>query len=416
MRRKNMKLATVVMGIAFLFSLTAFAQDPAAKTDAPKPADTVTPPEAPKPPEVGVGAAAPGSHQGVIPTVSTQWGSLTILGVFQTLFDNTINIKNYTGPELTKSSFDFQRARIILKGHVISESLTYNFQGEAKNAASFALDAFLGYKCPTSGLAFRVGRFVPDFSYMMPRNTADLGTINYPLYLTGASGFGVWRQMGLDVASTMGDLPVKVGVFNGMPETPPAIANPLNTYMEIGTVPLSGAAVTASNATDNNRDKDYMARISYKLKKELSLDLNLYLGMPPNTINAKRYDLVFMGGPGVEYNDGKLHLVGEFMFRNISFGNEGAADAITSFGAWAHAGYRFTDLIEGVFRVDVYEPNMDNDNDMLMRLTAGPNFWLEDKHFRILVNAFLNMPMETATGSPNRPWTMGLQAQFAALW
>ncbi len=43
-------------------------------------------------PVVGTGAAAPGSHEGFIPTVSTQYGSITVLGVFQMLLDDVYHL------------------------------------------------------------------------------------------------------------------------------------------------------------------------------------------------------------------------------------------------------------------------------------------------------------------------------------
>jgi hypothetical protein len=398
-------------------------------------------------PLVGVGAGAPGSHEGFIPTVSTQYGSITVLGVFQVLLDTryqlTVNSDTTNKDDrLDKITATFQRARIIFKGHVVSEDFTYFFQGDAANEKSFALDMTLGYKLGKTGLSIRVGRFVPDFSYMMPRNTADLAAINYPVYITTPGGFAIWRQLGFDIAyQPMPELIIKVGVFNGVLNSPYNVTA-LSAYMQMGSIPIGSYTpvggekkdIAVSNTTDNNRAKDVMLRVTYKPMKTLSVDLNMWVGFPanyetdPTSTNVGKLkrrangeltanDTLVMGGPGVEYNDGTLHAVGEFMFRYLKHG-EGGVDAQTALAAWGHVGYRFTKLIEAIARLDWWDMDLDAKNslttNMYMRVTVGPHFWLEEKHFRILVDLFCDIPLE---GNEKINQTnLGLQAQFAALW
>ncbi len=289
--------------------------------------------------------------------------------------------------------------------------MTYFFQGDAANTFSFVLDMFVGYKFEMAGQKFglRVGRFVPDFSFIMPRNTADLSAINYPVYLTGAGGFALWRQMGVQMDYAPIDaLSVRFGVFNGLANDPFSLP-PATAYMQMANINVGGN--TIGNWSDNNKAKDFMLTANYKMGN-LSLGLNTWLGMPVNATDATENDLIFMGGPGAEYNDGKMHIIGEFMFRMLDFGPDGA-DSIISMGGWGHFGFRATDLVEVIGRLDWYEPNMDADNDMLMRVTAGAHLWIEEKHFRILLNLFSDIPLEDMD---NRNIGMGFQTQFAALW
>ncbi len=103
---------------------------------------------------------------------------------------------------------------------------------------------------------------------------------------------------------------------------------------------------TVNNTVDNNRAKDVMLRASYKPMKTLSIDFNAYLGFPsiynadgtlmrytegPNKGKLVPDDTLIMGGPGVEYNDGKLHVVGEFMWRYLKHreGSGGTAAYLT---------------------------------------------------------------------------------------
>jgi hypothetical protein len=381
-------------------------EKPAVKEEAPRPTKTEAAP-APK-----VEKPAPNSHTGLLPSVHHWYGSLDITGIFQTLFDTTFVLDDDDTTEMV--AFTFQRARIILKGHLIDEDLTYFFHGDAGNMASFALDMFLGYRFGDSGLSLRIGRFLPDFSYMMPRNKADLAAIMLPEYLTYA-GFAPWRQIGVEASYQANEqLTFKLGVFNGF-LFDPGVVNPALINMQMGLVDVLGT--TYSNYTDNNKAKDFMLRASYKINPDLSFDLNFWFGMPVNLADQDENDLLVMGGPGLEYNNGKLHLVTEFMFRVISFGQDGAdPGSRTSLGLWAHAGYRLNDLVEAVFRIDWVEPDLDAaaDNDMRLRITIGPHFWIEEKHFRILVNLFLDLPLEG--DPPSGEEVVGFLTQAAVMW
>jgi hypothetical protein len=383
---------------------------------APTPAETeAAPAPAPAPvpePVTELREKTPGSHTGLLPSVHHQYGSLALMGIFQTLFDTAFILDDNEDTESV--AFTFQRARIMLKGHLITENLTYFFQGDAGNMASFVLDMFLNYKFSDTGLSLKIGRFLPDFSYMMPRNKADIAAIMFPEYLTYA-GFAPWRQIGLEASYQANQqLTFKLGVFNGFMYDP-VFVNPALINMQMGIIDVAGT--TYSNYTDNNKAKDFMLRASYQVNPHFSFDLNFWFGMPLSFADPDENDLLIMGGPGVEYNNGKLHLITEFMFRVVSFGQDGAdPSSRTSLGLWAHAGYRLTDLIEAIFRIDWVEPDLDDaaDNDMRMRITIGPHFWIEEKHFRILVNLFFDIPLEG--DPPSGEEIIGFLTQFAILF
>jgi hypothetical protein len=211
----------------------------------------------------------------------------------------------------------------------------------------------------------------------------------------------------------MQDLTVVLGMFNGMLQDPFSM-DPAAAYQELVRINAF------NNWTDNNRAKDFLLRGSYGLG-DLSLDLNVYLGMPVNAGDPDENDLVLMIGPGAEYKHGKFHIMGEFMFRSIFFGADVATTTFTppvskaySMGLWAHFGYRLTDLIEIIARVDWIEPDLDDDtNDMLMRITAGMHLWIEGDHFRVLANLYTDIPLEDFG---NRDTALGLQIQAAVLW
>ncbi|MBW1873030.1 MAG: hypothetical protein JRJ19_13250, partial [Deltaproteobacteria bacterium] len=202
---------------------------------------------------MGLDAKHPGGQEGLLPSVHTRYGSLALMGLFQTLFSSAMVNDNSAASETV--GFTFQRARIILKGHLLTENLEYFFQGDAVNMASFALDMYVKYKY--RGFSIRFGRFVPDFTYMLPRNKGDLAAVEHPIYLTFGA-FGVWRQIGAEMGYQVSDeLELKFGVFNGLMYEPNFI-NPLLVNMQMGVIEVGGA--TYNNYTDNNKAKDFMLR------------------------------------------------------------------------------------------------------------------------------------------------------------
>ncbi len=351
------------------------------------------------PPPVGPAAEEAISHKGLLPSVDHKYGSLALMGLFQTLFES--NIINDDADDETVG-FRFQRARIVLMGHLLSRNLEYFFQGDAGNMASFALDMFVRYKY--QGFSLRVGRFLPDFTYMMPRDRAHLDAVNFPIFLT-TGAFGVWRQIGAEIGYQANDqFVVKLGVFNGLMYEPGAI-NPQLINMQMGTIATGTGVYT--NYTDNNKAKDIMLRAAFKPMDALSLDLNFWLGMPNNFNGDSDNDIVIMGGPGAEYNNGRLHLISEFMFRVVSYGDD--SDARKALALWAHIGYKLQDWIEGIFRVEWLEPDMDTDDDMRLRFTAGGHFAVEQDHFSILADIFADIPAQ----SGNEIFGILIQASLA---
>lgn len=369
------------------------AGQPEEKTEQKTPAEgTAAPAPTPVPvtesttPPVGTAAEEPVSHKGLLPSVDHKYGSLALMGLFQTLFESRMYNDDIDDETV---GFTFHRARIILKGHLLSRNLEYFFQGDAGNMASFALDMFLRYNY--HGFSLRVGRFLPDFTYMMPRDRAHLEAVNFPVFLT-AGAFGVWRQIGAEIGYQANEqFTVKLGLFNGLMYEPTAV-DPQSINMQMGSVTIPGGA-TYTNYTDNNKAKDIMLRASFKPLDALSLDLNFWLGMPNNSNGDSDDDLVIMGGPGAEYNNGRLHLISEFMFRVISYADD--TDSKKTLALWAHVGYRLQDWLEGIFRVEWLEPDLDADDDMRLRFTAGGHFYIEQDYFAILADLYADIPAQS---------------------
>ncbi len=342
------------------------------------------------------------SGRGMLPAVSTRYGSVRLMGLFQTLFDTTLYSDNET------VGFSFQRARIMLQGHLLSDELTYFFQGDAKNMGSFALDMY--FKFQRGALSLRVGRFLPDYTMMMPRDESNLSAIRYPMLLT-QGGFGVWRQIGVELGYQASDkFLLKLGVFNGL-FTEPGATNPELTNQQMGGFELDG--VFTATYADNNKAKDFLLKAAFNFSQQLRLDFNFWLGMPVNAADAGENDVVINAGPGIEYLAGKLHIMSEFLFRVVAYGTD--QDAVTALGMWAHIGYFLSENTEAIFRADLVEPNLDADNDMRLRITGGGHYWIEREHLRLLINGFFELPIEGGDNAVAQE-AIGLLVQASLAW
>jgi hypothetical protein len=378
--------------------------------------------------------------------IDANYGSLTVMGIFQALaigrIDGSRDLdRNGDGASddlddaYPNNHFDFmlQRARIILKGHLLSPNLTYVFQGDA-TTNPWALDARIGYAIPEGegySTTISAGRFLPPFTLILPRLVSRLGMINYPLYLFGTWGAGdprqpfAWggatgRQAGLLVTQKIaGMLTIDVGVFNGMQR-----------------------AIEAGGWGDDNDAKDFFFRVAAVPTAGLNIALDFWAGFPNSVWTppadpatpwikptatafamsaddpALQNDTNFFGVFEVEANMVEnLNLMGEFVVTHQITRSQtvdpadpalriGSENATTGLGFWVHGGYTFKGLLgagsdlEAAVRLDYFDRNIDVADTSQMRVTIGPHFFFEGIHSQIRLNYVLDMIDFPAAADP----------------
>jgi hypothetical protein len=349
-------------------------------------------------------AAAPASAAEPGQTIiSSDYGSLTVAailqGMFQARFDGS-DIDRQTAPNphagtiddyddvYANNHYDFslQRARIILKGNLLSPNLTYVFQGDA-TLAEFVLDARIGYVIPEGegiSTAFSVGRFLPPFSLILPRLVSRLDAISYPLYLFTpwaagsayqpfASTNTTGRQVGLLITQKLTPMfQLDVGVFNGFQRTPQ----------------------TTAGWGDDNDYKDFFVRASTRPVDGLLLAVDYWLGFPASL------DRAVIDDPTTPANE--THASAPFA---LSATDPTLQNEIDGIGAWVHVGYNFKDLLgagadfELVARFDYFDPDIGVSDNGQMRVTFGPHFLLEGLHSQIRLNYMLNLQQTALTAA-----------------
>jgi hypothetical protein len=377
--------------------------------------------------------------------ISSDYGSLTVAAILQGLiqarFDGSNIDRQTSGPHFgtiddyddvyANNHFDFslQRARIILKGSLLSPNLTYVFQGDA-TLAEFVLDARVGYVIPEGegiSTTFSIGRFLPPFSLILPRLVSRLDAINYPLYLftpwTAGSAFQPFastnttgRQVGLLVTQKLTSyFQLDMGVFNGFQRV-----------------------VQTGGWADENDLKDFFVRASTKPIDGLMFAVDYWLGLPasldravvddPTTPANETHaaspfalsatdptlqndtDHFFLFEAEFTMVEG-LKLMGEFAYTHQTIRTADASLAnpaettVDGVGGWFHAGYAFKDLLgagadfELIARFDYFDPNIDVGDNTMMRFTFGPHFLLEGLHSQLRLNYMFNAMQTTLTPS-----------------
>jgi hypothetical protein len=387
--------ATVVAMLALAAgtapALAQDALDPTEpETDEPS-ADTPAEPVAEEPPaepsaEPSAEEPPPPAPEPAIPLIDTGYGSLRLGLVLQAGYEFLPDAR-----QGDRNSFDLHHARLILDGHLMSENLRYLFSGDATEGLAgdrrpgapggemdtdrynvdvpFLLDAKLSWVIPAIGTTISAGRFVPSWGILMQTRPSRLGAINYPLYLYGGEGaIGRFRNVGLDVQIRVIDfLAFEAGIFNG----------------------------GRNSWGDDNDAKDVIAAILIEPVAGMQIRAASFFAFP-RTIDAIRRD----GTPIEHGTETHIQPVIEARYQDYGFDVMlgGAAsfverhaddtrDDFYSMGGMAHLGYTLIgDWFQLFARGELWDPNVGHRGDDQIRLTAGPQLFLEGIHSQIRIN------------------------------
>lgn len=380
-------LVKLLLAISLVLLATpATGQDEFEAVEGPPAADeespaTDEPPAADEEPDADATAETPETE-----VISAAHGSMRVGAILQAGFEFLPDAR--AGD---RNSFDLQRARLLLDGHLVSENLRYLLTGDATEGLAadrrpgapgsemvtdrpgadvpFLLDARITWRVPAIGVSISAGRFVPAWGLTMQSRPTRLGAIAYPLYVHGAEGsIGRFRNVGLDAQIRVVDfLAFEAGLFNGG----------RNTF------------------GDDNDAKDVIAGILLEPVAGLRIRAASFFAFP-TAIGATRQDGSAIAG-GTE-----THIQPIVEARYTDFGFDvmigGAAsfverheadtrDDTYSMGGMAHLGYLLVgDWFQLFVRGEIWEPDVGIAEDDQLRITAGPQLFLEGIHSQIRIN------------------------------
>ena len=229
--------------------------------------------------------------------------------------------------ELVDNTFRMRRVRLSVDGK-LSKTVSYKIQGDFTRSPML-VDAFIKYK-PCREFAIQLGQFKTPFTLESPINPVNLEIFDYGEAVQQLVGYkdvcgvgALGRDLGL---MATGDLfPVEGKDFS------------LVTY-SIGIFNGNGA-----NQLDNNNRKDIVGRLEvHPGLKALTLSGSYYYGKyyKDEDFNGTRN----RWAAGLQYNDGKLVIRGEYLSGNTGyqgFEGEEAPNQFNSKGYYAVAGYNF---------------------------------------------------------------------------
>lgn len=288
---------------------------------------------------------------------------LKLSGNFQSMFVLKANEDDSLGPN---DEFKMGRARLILKGEVMPDKFYLYTQFEMNSANPLRDCQFIYTGLPVNS-SVSLGRMKPDFTYYMPRNTARLDFIHYPLMV---QHFAMNWQMGVQTTTKVSFLKFNLGVFNGQD------------------IP--------NNMNDNNKYKDYFIRADAKHKLgpgkamfglyywDGTANKDFYGDEVPGKIALNRLGFV------LGYKIGMLNVMGEYLTakQDVSvvnwsiFGRE-----LNRNSYYFQAGYKFMEeKLEALVRYDTYDQSTDIDDNEQQWTTVGVNYYLNSWKTMIYFN------------------------------
>lgn len=369
-----------------------------------------------------------------VEVVKTGYGSLTIGANFQVgfnwylgdellgeltdengnvQFDSDGNPVRQAKDRESDMEFYLKRARLVLKGSVISEKVKYMLQLEGKSETGVQLaDMKLGFKYIPFTTIW-VGRYLPHFQYWTPINTGRLYLIDYPLMY---DLFGVQRHIGLDIAFNHQYVDICAAIYNGHDY------NNMYQYLQPDGRPVDAEGnQTLGNQdwSEENTAKDYMFSIDGKPIDNMHIFAGLWYGNPLDYFEYDNGDAIEHDAAVLAVNGGfgyipswGLRLWAEVFYSQLRFDpdmvdpndqvglvsrNEDTI-AIDSISYYVRLGYNLEHHtgvpIEFLVQYDWLDPDMENnktvhvwsDQDELTEITAGMNLYLADWHAMMYIN------------------------------
>ena len=288
--------------------------------------------------------------------VLAHYGTLKIGGIMQSTF--TYNMDE----DDVQTEFALKRSRLLFWGTILNDKIKYFIQTEGVSSP-YVLDTKLIFADYIPMTTITIGRFLPNFTHYMPRSTAMLDMINYPLMV---GNYAMWRQIGVQTMTKTDYVDFNVGLFNGYP---------------------------ANSTTENNDAKDLLLAAAGKPAEFVKLFGYGWFG---NLLLADDEDLAknrYGFGALIDYplsEEMSVAFKGEYCL-GIDEQGEGIDD-LNSAGYYAHVGFKVKPQIELLLRYDNIDPDTDaNANDYAGAgatswITLGANYFLDGEHVKFSLN------------------------------
>lgn len=303
-------------------------------------------------------------------SVLAHYGTLKIGGVMQSTF--TYNMDTTA----IQTAFALKRSRLLFWGTILTDQVKYFIQTEGL-LSPYILDTKLIFDGFVPQTSIAIGRFCPAFTHYMPRSTAKLDMINYPILVTLKDSLGnemayaMWKQCGVQTTTKTDYIDFNLGVFNGY---------------------------GSSSTSDNNDAKDALVATTIKAAEFIEF---IGYGWFGNMLMADETDLAknrFGGGAIVNYplnEQMSVTVKGEYVMGTDGMGE--GIDDLKSAGFYGQFGFNVNPQIELLGRFENFDPDADTDYDAMTWITGGANYRIDGDHAKISAN-YIMKQSEVAEG------------------
>ncbi|MCK4395779.1 hypothetical protein KAW96_04190 [candidate division WOR-3 bacterium] len=292
--------------------------------------------------------------------VLAHYGTLKIGGIMQSTF--TYNMDE----DSVQTEFALKRSRLLFWGTILNDKIKYFVQTEGV-ASPYILDTKLIFDNYIPMTSIAIGRFCPNFTHYMPMSAAKLDMIKYPLIV---QYYAMWKQIGIQSATTTDYVDFNLGVFNGYDND-------------------DGGG---NKWVEDNDAKDVLFAVAGKPVEFLKLFGYGWFGnlLMPDTLDFARNR--FGGGAIVNYplsEEMSVVFKGEFCMGTDEQGE--GIDDVNSAGYYAHLGFNVNPQIELLLRYDNIDPDTDKDDNATTWITLGANYFLDGDHVKFSLNYIIKM-------------------------
>lgn len=306
-----------------------------------------------------------------------------ISGFVQGMYLANLNDKG----ELMDNTLRMRRVRLSVDG-TLFKGLTYKIQGDFSRSPML-VDAYVKYKV-ADAFSIQLGQFKLPFSLESPINPVNLEIFDY--------GESIQKLVGYSDVCGVGALGRDIGIMATGNLFP--IKGEEGIKYHVVNYSLGLFNGNGANLIDNNNRKDIVGRLEvHPGLKALTLSGSYYYGGYLFTMNDTVKGTVPRNrwSAGIQYNDGKLVIRGEYLsgttgyYRPGYFDDHGNPIELYQFskGYYAVAGYNFQigeQKLMPVLRYEHFEPGDKNNTVMggTNWYTIGINYWpLKSLNFKL---------------------------------
>ena len=293
-----------------------------------------------------------------------------------------------------RNAFALHHASFTLEGTLASANLSLELAGDtaagvvpgarrygpggetrSDEDVPFVTDAAITWRIPAIGAAFRIGRFVPRWGILMRERPTRLGAVSYPLYVHGdAASLGRFRNLGLDARVEVLDwLAVEGGVFNGGFNSFADADDYKDVLVGIWLHPASGFEIRAASFFAFQASDLVLAQLAPGQRAPSGAERHIQPILEAR-YRDRGFDLIVGGALDI-----------------VRRADHDMRPDHIALGAVGHVGYMIVgDWLELFARVDIFDPSDLTRDDEHLRLTAGPQFYVEGIHGQIRLNYMLD--------------------------